>query len=159
MKPLFNEAILYYNALTTLETRIVSIPASLIPLRTSRFLSIAARESWGSDLGSPKCESEALKSDALSGAGRHGRRLRALHQHKLSKMNASLSLFSFFSEAHAHLLLVDSRSPVFAELFNPVSFLRTFIRVLLRLTRDATLWWGKPNFPFQDPSSVFFSLT
>lgn len=110
--------------------RIVFIPLSLVPLRTSRFLSIAARESRGSDLGSPKCESEALKSDALSGAGRHDRRLRVLHQHKLSKMNAS--------EAHAHLLLVDSRSPMFAELFNPVSFLRTFIRVL-RLMRDATL--------------------
>lgn len=115
------------NAFTTLETRIC-IPLSSL-FEQAGFYRLLRESPGGSDLGSPKCESEALKSDALSGTGRHDRRLRALHQHKLAKMNAS--------EAHAYFL-VDSRSLVFAELFNSVSFLRTFIRVL-RLMRDAML--------------------
>lgn len=54
---------------------------------------------------------------------RGARRLRALHRSKPAKMNAS--------EAHAHppSLALSSPSQVFVELFNPVSVLRTLIRL------------------------------
>lgn len=107
----------YIYARTTLETCVRSPD----PLRTSRFYRLPRVGSAGW-FRLPKARVRGIKVwCSFGGRGRHGRRLRALHRHKLSKMNVS--------ETHAHLrnAWLLASPPVFAELFNSVSLLRILV--------------------------------